>query len=97
MSRTALLLLILTFVAPRLASADDPPEPRIELHWNTCGNQAIEPYTPTDHVLLVMLAGAEGDYSGIEVTISVDGRCTQPCFVVPAHAQSWGVIKAHYR
>lgn len=75
MIRLALLLLLVSLLAPTAAFADDPAQPRIELHWNTCGNQAVEPYAPTDHALLVILTGAEGDYDGIEVTIGVDGRC----------------------
>lgn len=50
--------------------------PWIELRWNSCnGSNGVEPYTPTDHVLFVVLNGAEGDYNGIQCTIGVDRRC----------------------
>jgi len=73
MIRIALLLAGLALVLPRDAVA----EPKIHLSWQGCTpTQLVEPYTQTDHVLTVLLDGAEGDFSGIDVKFAV----FDPCF-----------------
>jgi len=74
MTRIALFLAVVALTCPGVALAQNA-----HLSWHGCTTSEafdIEPYTPTDHVLTVLIDGVDGDFEGIDVTIGVYDYCT---------------------